>query len=307
MSGNLKSRSSPRADLPARRPGGGLNLTPSALVDLAGRYGIRPKRSLGQHFLIEPALARRIAGIAGVGPGDRVVEVGPGLGSLTVALAETGAEVLAVEVDQSLVPALVEAVSGFARGRVRVLVEDAVRADWASLLAGDRWVMVANLPYNVAVPVVMRVLEGEPRVARLLVMVQREVGERLAASPGDEQYGAVSARVAYRARARVVRRVSRSVFWPRPNVDSVLVLMDRRPPPVEVEEVEEEALWRVVREAFAQRRKTMRGALVRLGLSRDQARVALEGCGIAPEARAEQLGLEAFACLARALPGKVGR
>jgi 16S rRNA (adenine1518-N6/adenine1519-N6)-dimethyltransferase len=230
-----------------------------------------------------------------VGPRDRVLEVGPGLGSLTVALAQTGAEVVAVEVDVRLIPALREALEGF--DRVRVVVDDAARADWGMILAGEPWVMVANLPYNVAVPVVMRVLDEEPRIRRLLVMVQREVGERLAAGPGDEQYGAVSVRVAYRADARVVRAVARSVFWPRPNVDSVLVLMERRPPSVRVDEG---ALWAVIREAFAQRRKTIRSALVRLGMSRDAASQALSACGIGPQARPEELGLEAFACVADA-------
>jgi 16S rRNA (adenine1518-N6/adenine1519-N6)-dimethyltransferase len=268
-------------------------LTPSSLRSLAERHGIRPRKALGQHFLIDANLARRIAQLAEVGPGDRVVEVGPGLGSLTLALAETGAEVLAVEIDPRLIPPLTEMVGD--RTRVRVVVEDAVRADWSALLRGGPWAMVANLPYNVAVPVVMRVLDEEPRVRRLLVMVQREVGERLAAGPGDPQYGAVSVRVAYRADARVVRPVSRSVFWPRPNVDSVLVLLERRPPPVRVDE---DALRTVVRESFAQRRKTMRSALVRLGLARERANELLARCDVRPEARPEELALEDFACLA---------
>ncbi len=224
-----------------------------------------------------------------------MVEVGPGLGSLTVALAAGGAEVVAVEVDPALIPALEEAVASLER--VRVVLADAVSVDWAKLLGPERvpWSMVANLPYNVAVPVVMRALEREPRVERFLVMVQREVGERLSARPGDPQFGALSLRIAYRADARVVRPISRTVFWPRPNVDSVLVTMRRRPPPVDVDEA---ALWRVISESFEQRRKTMRGAMVRLGLSRPQAEEVLLRCGIEPSARPEELGLEAFACLA---------
>jgi 16S rRNA (adenine1518-N6/adenine1519-N6)-dimethyltransferase len=279
----------------SRSPSSGL--TPSALRALAARHGIRPRKALGQHFLIEPALARRIAELADVGPGDRVVEVGAGLGSLTVALADSKATVVAVELDRALVPALHEVVGD--RPEVRVEVADALRADWTALLPDPGpWVMVANLPYNVAVPVIMQALEGDPRIARFLVMVQREVGERLAAAPGDPQYGAVSLKVAYRAQARVLRRVSPSVFWPRPKVESVLVSMVRRPPPVQVDE---EALWRVIREAFAQRRKTMRGALVRLGLEPTEAQKVLGRCGIPPAARPEELGLEAFACLAGAL------
>jgi 16S rRNA (adenine1518-N6/adenine1519-N6)-dimethyltransferase len=227
-----------------------------------------------------------------------VVEVGAGLGSLTVALARAGAHVVAVELDRSLVPALEEALGPSAS--VRIEVADALRADWGELLDGPGpWKLVANLPYNVAVPVVLRALELEPRIERLLVMVQREVGERLAAGPGEDQYGAVSLRVAYRAVASAVRRVPRTVFWPQPNVDSVLVSMVRHPPPVRIEE---ERLWPVVREAFAQRRKTIRNALVRLGLDRDEALALLERCGIGASARPEELGLPEFACLAAWIP-----
>jgi 16S rRNA (adenine1518-N6/adenine1519-N6)-dimethyltransferase len=241
--------------------------------------------------------------LAEIGPGDGVVEVGAGLGSLTVALADVAANLVAVEIDRKLVPALQEVVGD--RPGVRVEVASALNADWAALLSEPGpWIMVANLPYNVAVPVVLHALETEPRITRLLVMVQREVGERLAAGPGDPQYGAVSLKVAYRAEARVIRRVRPSVFWPQPKVASVLVSMVRRPPPVEVDEA---SLWRVVGEAFAQRRKTMRGALIRLGVDRSEAETVLAGCEISPSARPEELGLEAFACLARSLPTGSGR
>jgi 16S rRNA (adenine1518-N6/adenine1519-N6)-dimethyltransferase len=215
---------------------------------------------------------------------------------LTRALARTGATVVAVEFDRRLVPALEEVVAGFAN--VRIEVADAMKADWGSVLDGPGpWAVVANLPYNVAVPVVMRLLDEEPRVRRFLIMVQREVGMRLVAGPGDEQYGAVSVRVAYRAEGRVVRRVAPSVFWPRPTVDSVLVSLIRRPPPVQVDEA---ALWEVIGEAFAQRRKTMRNALLRLGLEADEALEILAECAVDPKARAEELGLPEFACLATA-------
>jgi 16S rRNA (adenine1518-N6/adenine1519-N6)-dimethyltransferase len=223
------------------------------------------------------------------------LEIGAGLGSLTRALADTGAFVLAVELDRALVPALDEAVGWF--DRVRIEVADAMRVDLGSLLDHPGpWTMAANLPYNVAVPVVMRMLEGAPRIERFLVMVQREVGERLAATPGSSQFGALSLRVAYRAEARVLRKVSRTVFWPQPNVDSVLVSLVRRPPPVEIDEA---ALWRVVDTAFEQRRKTMRGAMIRLGLGASEAAAALAACGIDPKTRPERLGLPEFACLAR--------
>ena len=247
---------------------------------------------------MEPSLARRIVEIAEIRPGDHVLEVGAGLGSLTAALAGAGARVVAVELDRALVPPLQEL---FPDGEsVRIEAMDAMSADWARLLEGASvWKVVANLPYNVAVPVVIRMLVEEPRVERMVVMVQREVGERLAAGPGGRQYGAVSLRVAYRAEARVVRQVSRSVFWPQPNVDSVLVSLIRRRPPVRVDEG---PLWRLVAEAFGQRRKTMRNALVRLGLSPEAARDLLEECGVAPMARPEELGLVEFARLA----GRIG-
>jgi 16S rRNA (adenine1518-N6/adenine1519-N6)-dimethyltransferase len=249
---------------------------------------------LGQHFLIEPALARRIVELAEIGPGSHAVEVGAGLGSLTLALAETGAEVVAVELDRRLAPALHEVLAD--RPAVRVEVVDALRANWSDLLGHTGpWTMVANLPYNVAVPVVMRVLEREPRVTRFLVMVQREVGERLTAGPGDPQYGALSLRVAYRAEAKVARRVPPSVFWPQPGVESVLVSMARRVPPVDVDEA---ALWEVIAASFAQRRKTMRGALIRLGMTAARAEHTLARCGIDSRARPERLGLPEFACLA---------
>ena len=270
------------------------HLTPASLRALAARHGIRPRKSLGQHFLIEPVLAKRIVELAEVGPDDHVIEVGAGLGSLTVALAETAGQVLAVEVDPALLPALREVVQGSAR--VRVVVEDAMRVDWGTLLNSGRWKMVANLPYNVAVPVVMRILDEEPRIERLLVMVQREVGERLVATPGDEQYGAVSVRVAYRAEGRVVRRVSKTVFWPEPKIESVLVSLIRRPPPVSGDEP---ALWRLVDEAFSQRRKTVANALIRLGLERPEAESILRHCALPLTARPEELDLRAFACLSQ--------
>ena len=286
------------------------SLTPAAVRALARRHDITPRKSLGQHFLIEPKLATRIADLAGVGVGDRVLEIGAGLGSLTVALAATGARVVAVEVDARLLPALDEVVGNL--DSVSVRSGDALTASWDDLLgtAAAPWVIAANLPYNVGARLVLRALEEEPRIRRLLVMVQREVGDRLAAAPGDEQFGAVSLRVAYHAHARVERRVPASVFWPAPGVESVLVRIDRRDtPPVEVDEA---SLFRVVREAFAQRRKTVRSGLTRLGLSRDEAVAALGESGIDEMARPEELGLDEFgrltaAVLARKPPDSASR
>lgn len=276
-------------------PGSGL-LGRRALKELAERHGIRPRKSLGQHFLADANLARAIVREAGIEAGDDVLEIGAGLGSLTLALVQAGASVLAVEVDRSLLPALREVVGDSTR--VRVAEVDAMHADWPSLLGDGRWQMASNLPYNVAVPVVADLLERAPAVDPMLVMVQREVGERLAAAPGEEQFGAVSLRVAYHAQARVVRRIPPSVFWPEPRVDSVLVRLERQPPPVDTPR---EELFRLIDEGFAQRRKTMANALVRLGVEREDATAALRAAGLDPQVRAEALGLEEYARLAEAL------
>ncbi|HEX2029786.1 MAG TPA: 16S rRNA (adenine(1518)-N(6)/adenine(1519)-N(6))-dimethyltransferase RsmA [Actinomycetota bacterium] len=259
---------------------------------MAARHGIRPRKSLGQHFLADANLARAIAREAGAAPGTRFLEVGAGLGSLTVALAEAGAEVLAVEVDPRLTAALTELVDDL--DAVEVLRADATSLDWGSVLDTAPRRMASNLPYNVAVPVLLDLLDRAPTVDPLVVMVQREVGERLAAAPSTPAYGAVTLRVAYRARARVVRRVPPSVFWPEPQVESVLVRVERHPPPVDAPE---EALFRLIGEGFGQRRKTLAGALVRLGLERGRAREIVAQAGLDAAVRAEALGLEELAAV----------
>lgn len=228
-----------------------------------------------------------------------MIDVGAGLGSLTVALAGAGAgRVLALELDRAVIPALEEVVAGLPA--VEVLRADAMRDDWHAELGSGPWTLCANLPYNISVPLVLDVLERVPAVSRLVVMVQREVGERLVAGPGEEAYGAVSVWVAYRATARLVRRVPPAVFWPRPKVASVVVRLERvAAPPVDVAE---DRLRRVVEAGFAERRKTMRNALRRLGLSVGQADAALAGAGVAPNARAEDLALGTFARLAERIP-----
>lgn len=225
-----------------------------------------------------------------------MLEVGAGFGSITVALAEAGCRVLAVEFDRLIAPALREVVAG--RANVRVEEADAMRADWPGLLGDASWSMVSNLPYNISVPLMVDLLELAPQIRRYVVMVQREVGERFVAGPGDEAYGTVSVRVAYRARAEIVRRVPAAVFWPRPNVDSVLVRLVPHPPPVDVDPA---ALFRVVEEGFAERRKTMANALRRLGLALASANQILDASGVAPATRAEDLGLDAFARVAGSL------
>ena len=267
----------------------------AATRDLARRHGVRPSRALGQHFLIDPNLARAIAKDAEIGRGDRVVEVGAGLGSLTVALAATGADVLAIEFDRALVPALREVVEG--SDRVRLLQGDASSMDWAATLGAGPWTMCANLPYNIAVSLVERLLEEATGVRLFVVMVQREVAQRLIARPGEEGFGPLSLRVAYHAEVRFLRHVPADVFWPRPKVGSAVVRLERRPDPAV--DVDPTRLWRVVVAGFGGRRKTMRAALRRIAAEPD---AVLGSARVDPAARAELLSLEDFARIAEALP-----
>jgi 16S rRNA (adenine1518-N6/adenine1519-N6)-dimethyltransferase len=274
-------------------------LTPATVRALMTEHGIRPKKRFGQHFLADPNTARRVAQLADVQPGDPVLEIGPGLGSLTLALLDRGARLLAVEVDAKLARVL-ESVLDQAKvewDTIELRVADAMSVDWSATLTGDsEWSCVSNLPYNVAVPVVVRLLEEAPAVTRIVVMVQREVGERLAAGPGDPEYGAVSVKVAYYAEASMLGTVPPTVFVPRPNVESSLVGFRRRSaPPVSVPSVSE--LFALVRSGFSQRRKMLRSALRPvLGAHATEVLVA---AGIAPTARAESLGLDEWAALAR--------
>jgi 16S rRNA (adenine1518-N6/adenine1519-N6)-dimethyltransferase len=272
-------------------------LTPASIADLLDRHDLRPSRALGQHFLADPNSARRIVRLGAVEADDHVLEIGPGLGSLTVALAETGASVTALELDRHLLAALEDVVGGLPN--VRVVQGDALVADLDELLPArpGGWKLVANLPYNLATPMVARVLEEAPTVTSLLVMVQREVGERLAASPGGKDYGAISVKVAYYGDAKVVGAVPRTVFFPPPNVDSALIRIDRHAtPPVVVPSPE--ALFTIVRAGFAQRRKMLRRALqTQLG---DRTIEILEAAGVDPQSRAESLDLDAWAAVARA-------
>jgi 16S rRNA (adenine1518-N6/adenine1519-N6)-dimethyltransferase len=266
------------------------------LQRLLSDHGLRPRRALGQNFVADPNTVRRIARLAGVTAGSSVVEIGAGLGSLTLALAETGARVVAVEVDPALVPILREILEAAPAPRVTVVEADALRLDWAGLLdpAAGPWILVGNLPYNVATPVVIRALEEAPQVASLLVMVQREVGERMAAAVGDPAYGAVSVKIAYWATATVVGRVPATVFVPRPRVESVLVRIERRSEPaVPASTVTYDRFCEVVRAGFSQRRKMLRRSLAGL-----VGPGAFTGAGVSPEARAEELAVEEWGSLA---------
>jgi 16S rRNA (adenine1518-N6/adenine1519-N6)-dimethyltransferase len=267
--------------------------------DLLHAHGLAPSRALGQNFVVDPNTVRRIATLAGVGPGDRVVEIGAGLGSLTLALAERGAEVTAVEIDRRLVPLLREVVEP---AGVRVVQADARTVDWDRLLGGPEddgadWALVANLPYNIATPLVLDILERVPVIGRLLVMVQREVAERLAAGVGHAAYGIPSVKVSWWADAVLVGRVPPTVFVPQPRVESALVRLVRHRRWAD-QGVDRPTVFRLIDVGFGQRRKMLRRSLAGLVERHD-----LERAGIRPEARAEQLTLEDWVRLGATVAG----
>lgn len=283
----------------------------SDVRDLLDRHGIEARRSLGQNFVVDPNTVRSIAGLAGVGPDDHVVEIGPGLGSLTLALADTGAEVLAVEKDRNLLPVLDEVLAGERAERaergapaleVRVVEGDALTVEWADLLGPDadqEWVLVANLPYNVAVPVVLRALGAAPRLRRLVVMVQLEVAERLCAEPGSRTIGVPTVKVGWYGAARIVKRVGPEVFVPRPRVGSAVVAIDRRPPPSQL--VGPLDVFPLVERAYRQRRKMLRSTLGEV-VDPD----VFAAAGVDQRDRPEQLGLGDWVRLVEAIGTSTG-
>jgi 16S rRNA (adenine1518-N6/adenine1519-N6)-dimethyltransferase len=270
-------------------------LTPADVRRLLAEHGLAPRRARGQNFVVDPNTVRKIVRDAGVGPDDLVCEVGAGLGSLTLALRAAGARVVALEIDPGLVRAL-RAVVGDDPG-VRIVEADAVRVDYGALLGAGRAVLVANLPYNVATPVVITALT-QGAFAHLFVMVQREVGERWAAGPGHPLYGAVSVKVAALADARLAGRVSRRAFHPVPRVDSVTVRLVPRPWAAPVPRA---ALFALVEAGFAQRRKQLRNALATAARPPGAVEQALRTAGLSSGARAEELDVGAWGALAHTL------
>ncbi|MCL2788348.1 MAG: 16S rRNA (adenine(1518)-N(6)/adenine(1519)-N(6))-dimethyltransferase RsmA [Micrococcales bacterium] len=291
-------------------------LGPSDIRALASRLGVRPAKSLGQNFVVDSGTVRRVARLGvvddggglgcvedrlalGSGVAARVVEVGPGFGSLTLALLEAGAEVVAVEIDPLLARALPETVAQRApslTGRLTVVEADALRVD--SLPGTPPQVLVANLPYNVAVPVILRFLERFPEIERAVVMVQAEVSDRLVADPGSRVYGVPSAKRAWFASARRAGGVGRAAFWPVPRVDSALVVLERRDPPETTAPREE--VFAVVDAAFSQRRKMLRSALATWAGGVARAEEVLVRAGVPPTTRGERLGIDDFARIAEA-------
>ncbi len=268
-----------------------------AIRELLESASLAPRRDLGQNFVADPNTVRRIASLARVGPGDRVVEIGAGLGSLTLALADTGATVTAIEIDRGVVPILRDVVSD--RTNVTVVEGDAMQLDWSDVLGGPSddpytsggWVLVANLPYNVATPLICDLLDGVGSIERMIVMVQREAAERFAATPRTSAYGAVSVKTAYWATAKIVGHVPASVFVPRPNVESALVEIVRHEPPA----TDPDGLFALVRAGFGQRRKMLRRSLA--GIVEP---ATFDAASISPTARPEELDVDAWCRLADA-------
>lgn len=267
---------------------------------LADACGIRPTKQRGQNFVIDGNTVRRIVRTSGVGPDDVVLEVGPGLGSLTLGLLEATQRVVAIEIDEVLAAALPATIAEFApdqAAQFEVVLADAMRI--TEVPGPPPTALVANLPYNVSVPVLLHLFELLPSVKTGLVMVQSEVAHRLAAPPGSRTYGVPSVKAAWYADVRLAGKIGRNVFWPMPNVDSALVAWTRHEPPRAV--TDREKVFAVIDAAFAQRRKTLRSTLTGLAGSAAAAEDALVAAGVSPQARGESIGVEDFARIAACL------
>lgn len=292
-----KSQASDPGSSTSRSSGDQPLLTATEIRALARKYGVIPSKSLGQNFVIDPNTIRRIVRLAEVSADDTVVEVGAGFGSLTIGLAAAAKKVKAVEFDRKLVSALGETVGELEN--VEVLHGDALKLDYSGVLAGQEHRFISNLPYNIGTPLIAELLERTQEITDFVVLVQREVGDRLVASPVSKAYGGVSVLVRYHCATEILGRVPGTVFWPAPKVESILVHLVRRPPPFESSSSE---LMRIVRAAFSQRRKTLVNSLTS-GMSLETVRVrdALSSAGISEQARAEELSVEDFDRLAGAL------
>lgn len=263
--------------------------TRSEIAHLLDRHGLAPIQRLGQHFLADGNITRKIVDVSGVGVGSRVVEIGAGTGTLTRALAASGARVVTYEIDGGLRPVLEEVTEGL---EVEMRFEDVTDVDFASALEGDGWAMVANLPYNVGTPVVLDAIQDAPNVERFVVMVQREVAERLTATESDESYGLPSVIAGLHTDARLAFTVPSQVFYPPPRVESAVVVMQRKPAPLEAARAVE-----LARAGFGQRRKMLRRSLAGV---LDEPVAVLSAAGVSPTARAEDLSPEDWRRLAAA-------
>lgn len=279
----------------------------SATMDLVKKHGFKFTKSLGQNFLIDDNIVDKIVAGAGIGPGDKIIEVGPGIGTLTREMASRAQNLMAVEIDKNLIPILEDTLGDY--DNVKVVNEDIIKADIRGLidenLGGGPVKLVANLPYYITTPIIMRFLEENINVTDIVVMVQKEVAERMNAQPGGKDFGALSVAVQYYCDTEIVAKVPRHLFVPQPNVDSIVIALRVRPE--RKYKVDDEDLYfKVVKAAFGQRRKTLLNSISSMGnLAKDQVKEALDEAGIDPKRRGETLSLDEFAILSNVIGNKL--
>ena len=279
----------------------------SATMDLVKRHGFKFTKSLGQNFLIDDNIVDKIVAGAGIGPSDKIIEVGPGIGTLTREMASRAGALMAVEIDKNLIPILTDTLGDFEN--VKIVNEDIIKADIRGLidenLDGGPVKLVANLPYYITTPIIMRFLEEDINVTDIVVMVQKEVAERMNAQPGGKDFGALSVAVQFYCDTEIVAKVPRHLFVPQPNVDSIVIALRVRPE--RKYKVDDEDLYfKVVKAAFGQRRKTLLNSISSMGnLAKDQVKEALEEAGIDPKRRGETLSLDEFAILSNVIGNKL--
>lgn len=279
----------------------------SATMDLVKKHGFKFTKSLGQNFLIDDNIVDKIVAGAGIGPGDKIIEVGPGIGTLTREMASRAEALMAVEIDKNLIPILADTLGDY--DNVKIVNEDIIKADIRGLidenLSGGPVKLVANLPYYITTPIIMRFLEENINVTDIVVMVQKEVAERMNAQPGGKDFGALSVAVQYYCDTEIVAKVPRHLFVPQPNVDSIVIALRIRPE--RKYKVDDEDLYfKVVKATFGQRRKTLLNSISSMGnLSKDQVKEALEEAGIDPKRRGETLSLDEFAILSNVIGNKL--
>lgn len=279
----------------------------SATMDLVKRHGFKFTKSLGQNFLIDDNIVDKIVAGAGIGPSDKIIEVGPGIGTLTREMASRAGALMAVEIDKNLIPILADTLGDFEN--VKIVNEDIIKADIRGLidenLSGGPVKLVANLPYYITTPIIMRLLEEDINVTDIVVMVQKEVAERMNAQPGGKDFGALSVAVQFYCDTEIVAKVPRHLFVPQPNVDSIVIALRVRPER-KYKVDSEDLFFKVVKAAFGQRRKTLLNSIASMGnLSKDMVKEALEEAGIDPKRRGETLSLDEFANLSNVIGNKL--
>ena len=276
----------------------------SATMDLVKRHGFKFTKSLGQNFLIDDNIVDKIVAGAGIGPSDKIIEVGPGIGTLTREMASRAGALMAVEIDKNLIPILADTLGDFEN--VKIVNEDIIKADIRGLidenLSGGPVKLVANLPYYITTPIIMRLLEEDINVTDIVVMVQKEVAERMNAQPGGKDFGALSVAVQFYCDTEIIAKVPRHLFVPQPNVDSIVIALRVRPER-KYRVDNEDLFFKVAKAAFGQRRKTLLNSIA--NLSKDMVKEALEEAGIDPKRRGETLSLDEFANLSNVIGNKL--